>query len=158
MAIEKDEAKYGRKFPIYETRDTDIKYSIEDSDTESPDVSGSPFDAAVLLDASAEKASVWFSNRGLQLPKLVQTITDAYISSIAQESDSVNRKFSISEENVSESSEPPDVSKSETDTEAEAEKCLGEACSVGIRMWGYLWVDIQQTNHICRDRRPRRSK
>ena len=77
---------------------------------------------------------------------------------VPQPDNSVNRKFSISEENVSESSESPDVSESETDTEAEAEKCLGEACSVGIRMWGYLWVDIQQTNHICRDRRPRRSK
>ncbi len=34
-------------------------------------------EAGNLLDASAKKAPIWFTNRGLQLPKLVQTIIDA---------------------------------------------------------------------------------
>ena len=34
-------------------------------------------DASNLVDASEEKAPIWFTNRGLQLPKLVQTIIGA---------------------------------------------------------------------------------
>ena len=34
-------------------------------------------DAGNLLDADTKKAPMWFTNRGLQLPKLVQTIIDA---------------------------------------------------------------------------------
>ena len=47
------------------------------------------------------------------------SIDSASMDSIAYPDDSVNRKFSISEENVSETTETPDVSESETDTEAE---------------------------------------
>lgn len=39
-----------------------------------------------LLDASAKKAPMWFSTKGLQLPKVVQTIIDAN-NSIAQNTD-----------------------------------------------------------------------
>ena len=39
-----------------------------------------------LIDASAKKAPTWFTTRGLQLPKVVQTIIDAN-NSIPQKSD-----------------------------------------------------------------------
>ena len=45
--------------------------------------------AGNLIELSAKKASTWFTNRGLQLPKLVQTIIDAN-DSIAQKTKSVN--------------------------------------------------------------------
>ena len=45
--------------------------------------------AGNLIELSAKKASTWFTNRGLQLPKLVQTIIDAN-DSIAQKTNSVN--------------------------------------------------------------------
>ena len=50
-----------------------------------------------------------------------------YERSITQKNKKVNRKFSISEENVSETTEPPDVSESDTDTDAEAEETFDEA-------------------------------
>ena len=42
-----------------------------------------------LIDASKNKASMWFTSRGLQLPKLVQTIIDAN-NSVSQENTTVN--------------------------------------------------------------------
>ena len=42
-----------------------------------------------LIDASKNKASMWFTSRGLQLPKLVQTIIDAS-NSVSQENTTVN--------------------------------------------------------------------
>ena len=45
--------------------------------------------AGNLIELSAKKASTWFTSRGLQLPKLVQTIIDAN-NSIAQKTNSVN--------------------------------------------------------------------
>ncbi len=42
-----------------------------------------------LLYASKTKAPIWFTSRGLQLPKLVQTIIDAD-NSISQEPQNVN--------------------------------------------------------------------
>lgn len=42
-----------------------------------------------LIDASKNKASMWFTSRGLQLPKLVQTIIDAN-NSLSQEKPIVN--------------------------------------------------------------------
>lgn len=45
--------------------------------------------AGNLIELSAKKASTWFTSRGLQLPKLVQTIIDAN-DSIAQKTKSVN--------------------------------------------------------------------
>ena len=47
-----------------------------------------------LIDASTKKAPAWFTTRGLQLPKVVQTIIDANIS-ISQKGGSVNSKFSL---------------------------------------------------------------
>ena len=84
----------------------------------------SRIEAGDLIDASAEKAPAWFTNRGLQLPKLVQTITDAYKHSIAQPDNFVNGKLSISEEiseenssdnlySMDETAENPDVSENE---------------------------------------------
>lgn len=48
----------------------------------------SNIDNGNLLDADIRKAPVWFTNRGLQLPKLVQTITDAK-QTVSQNSDAV---------------------------------------------------------------------
>jgi hypothetical protein len=45
-----------------------------------------------LLDANKEKASEWFTNRGLQLPKLVQTLTDASNNKISDSAPKVNRE------------------------------------------------------------------
>lgn len=53
--------------------------------------------AGKLIDASAKKAPTWFTNRGLQLPKLVQTMVDAN-NSIAQNAG----KSTVSEKKVSE--------------------------------------------------------
>lgn len=43
-----------------------------------------------LLDASSKKAPIWFTSRGLQLPKLVQTIIDAN-NRVSQKNSGVNR-------------------------------------------------------------------
>lgn len=43
-----------------------------------------------LIDADKTKAPVWFTSRGLQLPKLVQTITDAKLSIPQKEQESNN--------------------------------------------------------------------
>lgn len=61
------------------------------------------------------------------MPKLVQTITDAYISSIAQESDYVNSKFSISEENSSENTGSTENTESADVSEIDAESDLTDA-------------------------------
>lgn len=45
-----------------------------------------------LVDASAKKAPTWFTSRGLQLPKLVQTIIDAD-TTISQKNSGVNSKY-----------------------------------------------------------------
>ena len=54
-----------------------------------------------LLDASIKKAPIWFTSRGLQLPKLVQTIIDAN-TRIAQNDSSVNIEFMQDSQNNSE--------------------------------------------------------
>lgn len=46
-----------------------------------------------LIDASSKKAPNWFTSRGLQLPKLVQTILDAN-NSIPNSSETVNKNSS----------------------------------------------------------------
>ena len=51
--------------------------------------------AGNLIDASNKKAPMWFTTRGLQLPKVVQTIIDAN-SRIAQNQPKVNRNAKIS--------------------------------------------------------------
>ena len=53
-----------------------------------------------MIDASAKKAPAWFTNRGLQLPKLVQTKTDAYKNSIPQPEESVNTFDENSSDNL----------------------------------------------------------
>lgn len=45
-----------------------------------------------LVDASAKKAPTWFTSRGLQLPKLVQTIIDAD-TTVSQKNSGVNSKY-----------------------------------------------------------------
>lgn len=45
-----------------------------------------------LVDASAKKAPTWFTSRGLQLPKLVQTIIDAD-TTVSQNNSGVNSKY-----------------------------------------------------------------
>lgn len=50
-----------------------------------------------LLDASSKKAPIWFTSRGLQLPKLVQTIIDAN-NRVAQKSSDVNSNYMYSPE------------------------------------------------------------
>ena len=45
-----------------------------------------------LLDASTKKAPMWFTSRGLQLPKLVQTIIDAD-TTVSQNNSGVNSKY-----------------------------------------------------------------
>jgi len=51
-----------------------------------------------LIDASKNKASMWFTSRGLQLPKLVQTIIDAN-NSLSQEKPIVNNNSMQEDEN-----------------------------------------------------------
>lgn len=51
-----------------------------------------------LLDASAKKAPTWFTSRGLQLPKLVQTIIDADIT-VSQKNSNVNSKYTQNSKN-----------------------------------------------------------
>ena len=51
-----------------------------------------------LIDASKNKASMWFTSRGLQLPKLVQTIIDAN-NSVPQENTTVNNNSMQENEN-----------------------------------------------------------
>ena len=53
-----------------------------------------------MIDANAEKAPAWFTSRGLQLPKLVQTITDAYKNSIPHPEESVNTFDENSSDNL----------------------------------------------------------
>ena len=55
-----------------------------------------------LLDASKEKAPIWFTSRGLQLPKLVQTIIDASIdTTISQNDKNVNTNYTRDSEKYS---------------------------------------------------------
>lgn len=51
-----------------------------------------------LVDASAKKAPTWFTSRGLQLPKLVQTIIDAD-TTVAQKNSGVNSKYTQNSKN-----------------------------------------------------------
>lgn len=51
-----------------------------------------------LLDASTKKAPMWFTSRGLQLPKLVQTIIDAD-TTISQNNSGVNSKYTQNSKN-----------------------------------------------------------
>ena len=51
-----------------------------------------------LLDASTKKAPMWFTSRGLQLPKLVQTIIDAD-STVSQKDRDVNSKYTQNSKN-----------------------------------------------------------
>lgn len=54
-----------------------------------------------LLDASIKKAPTWFTSRGLQLPKLVQTIIDAN-NNIPQKSGVVNSNLTQNDKNYAE--------------------------------------------------------
>ena len=51
-----------------------------------------------LVDASAKKAPTWFTSRGLQLPKLVQTIIDAD-TTVSQKNSGVNSKYTQNSKN-----------------------------------------------------------
>ena len=51
-----------------------------------------------LLDASTKKAPMWFTSRGLQLPKLVQTIIDAD-TTVSQKNSGVNSKYTQNSKN-----------------------------------------------------------
>lgn len=51
-----------------------------------------------LLDASTKKAPMWFTSRGLQLPKLVQTIIDAD-TTVSQNNSGVNSKYTQNSKN-----------------------------------------------------------
>lgn len=51
-----------------------------------------------LVDASAKKAPTWFTSRGLQLPKLVQTIIDAD-TTVSQNNSGVNSKYTQNSKN-----------------------------------------------------------
>ena len=61
-----------------------------------------------LLDASVKKAPTWFTASGLQLPHAVQTIIDAYNSSLSQTTPKVNPKFSLSENSQNFADIPPE--------------------------------------------------
>ena len=52
-----------------------------------------------LLHANKKKAPIWFTSRGLQLPKLVQTLIGASDNSILDSSKDVNEKHSITKKN-----------------------------------------------------------
>lgn len=52
-----------------------------------------------LLHANKKKAPIWFTNRGLQLPKLVQTLIGASDNSILDSGKDVNEKHSITKKN-----------------------------------------------------------
>ncbi|MBR5782917.1 MAG: hypothetical protein IKY33_01680 [Clostridia bacterium] len=76
--------------------------------------------AGNLIDASIKKAPLWFTNRGLQLPKLVQTIIDAN-TKITQNDPSVKNNSMQKSQNNSGSGELS------IDTETVDETALAEA-------------------------------
>ena len=78
-------------------------YSKTDNDTDRNKIRGyvrHQIESGNLLDASIKKAPLWFTSRGLQLPKLVQTIIDAN-TKITQKDPSVkNNSMQAAENNA----------------------------------------------------------
>ena len=98
---------------------------------------GNVYNLTVDIAKARDGRIIFYATKG-KIKKVGQTQVDSiqkdgpwshsdYERSITQKNKKVNRKFSISEENVSETTEPPDVSESDTDTDAEAEETFDEA-------------------------------
>ncbi|MBQ7315871.1 MAG: hypothetical protein IJW90_02035, partial [Clostridia bacterium] len=116
-------------------------------------------EAGHLLDASIEKAPDWFTNRGLQLPKLVQTISDAD-NSIPENSENVNpsgEKSSVKESRKPKSqtsvelTEGADVNELLEKARAENAKLRGEAKDLRVKLDELSEVSFRQFQEKIKD-------